>query len=198
MNIRKTESAATRKTRLDAHVLMHVRGDQRSEEAADVHQRVVNRVADGANVFLRRARSSADHAWLDQRDAQRRQCENKGRYDHQRQAFANGLHPRRAQRAQQKIRAAEDEVGHRERAAEAHAVGQRASEDGEKPDQAAEEAGERRGLLDGKAQGLVQIARQRGEGRIVREALEELADVGDPEGPLEAGANVVPTLGEGH
>src|ERR1019366_1953676 len=40
----------------------------------------------------------------------------------------------------------------------------------------------------------MQIARQRGERRIIRKALEQLADVGDPEGALEAHANVAPTL----
>ena len=38
------------------------------------------------------------------------------------------------------------------------------------------------------------VARQRGEGRVVGKALEQLADVGDPERPLEADANVVPPL----
>ena len=113
-------------------------------------------------------------------------------------AVADRRHPRRAQRAQQKVRAAQDEIRERQRAAEAHAVGQRAAEDGEKPDQSAEESSERAGLLERKLQSLVQIARQRSEGGVVGEPLEELADVGDPEGPLEAGADVVPTLGEGH
>ncbi len=50
----------------------------------------------------------------------------------------------------------------------------------------------------GKLQDFVQVARQRGERRVIGKPLEQFADVGDPEGPLEAGANVIPTLGKAH
>jgi hypothetical protein len=36
----------------------------------------------------------------------------------------------------------------------------------------------------------MQIASQRGERGIVREPFKEFADIGDPEGTLEAGANL--------
>ena len=114
--------------------------------------------------------------------------------DHQRHGVAHRREPRRAQRSQQKIGAAQDQIGQRKRAAEAHAVGERSAEDRQKPHQPAEESGERAGLLGGELQDFVQIARQRGEGRVIGKPLEQLADVGDPEGTLEAGANVAPTL----
>ncbi len=46
----------------------------------------------------------------------------------------------------------------------------------------------------GKVQDFVEIARQRSEGRVIGKPLEQLADVGDPEGTLKAYTNVAPTL----
>ena len=149
-----------------------------------------------ANIFLRRARRGAHHAGLHQRDAERRQRQHKSHQNHQRHGVAHRRQPRRSQRSQQKIGAAQDQVGQRERAAKSHAVGQRAAEYRQKPHQPAEESGERAGLLGGEMQDFVQIARQRSERRIIGKPLEQLADVGDPEGTLEAGANVAPTLGK--
>ena len=106
----------------------------------------------------------------------------------QRHRCAHRRQPRRSQRTQQKIRAAQNEVGERKRAAKSQAVGERAAEGREKPNQAAEKSGEAAGLLDGKIQRLVQVTRQRGERRVVRKALEKLADVGHPEGRLESGS----------
>src|SRR6266566_2226547 len=54
------------------------------------------------------------------------------------------------------------------------------------------------GLLDVKIQTLVKIPRKRGEGGVIGESLEEFADVRDPEGTLEAGANLMQAFGKGH
>jgi hypothetical protein len=43
----------------------------------------------------------------------------------------------------------------------------------------------------------MQIAGERCERRVVGKALEEFADVSDPEGPLKAGANLVQAIGKG-
>ena len=171
---------------LHPQALVHIGRDVGAGGAADIHQRVVDGVSDGAHVFFGGARCGADHAGLHQRDAERGQGQHKGDENDQRHGVADRSKPRGAERSQQKISAAQDEVGQRKRAAEAHAVGERSAEDGQKPHQAAEESGERAGLLDGEMQDFVEIARQRSEGSVVGEPLEQLADVGDPEGPLEA------------
>jgi len=44
----------------------------------------------------------------------------------------------------------------------------------------------------------MEVQPKRGESAVVGEALENLADVGDPEGALEAGADFVETLAEIH
>ena len=50
--MQNTLNAATRKTFSTPHVLMHPGSDIRPGGAANVHQRVVDRVADGANIFF--------------------------------------------------------------------------------------------------------------------------------------------------
>ncbi len=141
---------------------------------------------------------SADDAGFDDGDAQRRQRQHKRRQHDQRHGIADRRHPRCAQRSQQEVGAAEDKICNRERAPESHAIGKRAAEDREKPDEAAEKSGKRAGSLGGEAQGLVQVTRERGERRVVGEPLEEFADVGDPEGPFETGTDIVAALGQGH
>jgi hypothetical protein len=42
----------------------------------------------------------------------------------------------------------------------------------------------------------VKVARQYGKDRIVGKALEKFANVGDPEGTFEAGANLLQTFGK--
>src|ERR1019366_2863852 len=90
--------------------------------------------------------------------------------------------------------AAQDQISQRKCAAEAHPVGDRSAEYRQKPHQTAKEAGKGARPLDGKFQDFMEIARQRSEGRVIGKPFEQLADVGDPEGTLEAGANVAPTL----
>jgi hypothetical protein len=44
----------------------------------------------------------------------------------------------------------------------------------------------------------MKVASERGESGIVGKAFKQFGDVGDPEGTLEAGADLVETLGETH
>ncbi len=44
----------------------------------------------------------------------------------------------------------------------------------------------------------MEVQRERGKGAVVGKALEDFADVRDPEGPLEAVADFLEALGEGH
>jgi hypothetical protein len=50
----------------------------------------------------------------------------------------------------------------------------------------------------GEGQPFVEVVGERGEGSVVREALEEFADVGDPEGARETAADFLPALRETH
>src|ERR1019366_7724639 len=93
-----------------------------------------------------------------------------------------------------KVGAAQDQISQRKRTAEAHSVGESSAEHRQKPYQSTEESGERAGLFGGKFQDFMEIARQRSERRVIGKPLEQLADVGNPEGTLETHANVAPTL----
>ncbi len=68
---------------------------------------------------------------------------------------------------------------------------------GEKPDHAAENSGERSGLFGGEIQPFLQVKRERSKCTVVGEALENLGDIRDPEGPLEASADFAKALGKG-
>ncbi len=179
---------------LHPHVLVNIGGDERSRSATDIHQRVIDGVADGAHILFRSARRSADHAGFHQRDAQGRQGQHEGRQGNQRHIVANGGQPGRSQRSQQEVGATQDQVGEGKGATEAHPVSHGSAEYRQKPHQPAEDSGERTRLLGWEMQRFMEVARQRGEGRVIGKPLEQLAEVGDPEGALKAGANVVPTL----
>src|ERR1700733_11619628 len=133
----------------DAQMAMRPRGEIRTHRAANVDHGVINRVADRANVFFRSAGRGADHAGLNQRNAERGQDEDDANEQAERYGVADGSEPRRADGSDQEIGSGEDEIGGREGAAEAHAVGGGSAEDGEEPHHAAEDAGERAGLLRG-------------------------------------------------
>src|SRR5207245_11685181 len=182
----------------DAEMAAGQRSDIRAGSAADVHHGVVNGVADGADIFLGSASRRSHDARFDERNPQRRQ--NQDETDKNRR-WNGGPHrskPRRAQRPQQKVGGCEDEIGERKGAAKTKLVGNCAAKDGEEPNHAAENAGECTGLLGGEIQLLVKIVGERSESAVVREALEDFADVGDPEGPLETGTDLVQTLAEAH
>ena len=89
-----------------------------------------------------------------------------------------------------------NQISDRKRAPETEPVCECAATYGKKPDPTAKHSGQAAGALDIKMQALVQVARQHGEDGVVREPLEKLADVGDPEGTLEPGANFLQAFGE--
>ncbi len=57
-------------------------------------------------------------------------------------------------------------------------------------------SGQVAGLLGGEIQRLLQVESQGSERGIVRKPLKNLADIGDPEGTLEAGANFAEAFGK--
>ena len=179
---------------LHAHTPVHVRRNVWAGRSADIYQRVIDGVSDRADVFLRGACGGPDDAGLYQRNSQRRESQHKSDQHNQRHRIAHWGEPRRSQRSQQEVGAGQDQISQRKRTAEAHAVGESSAEHRQKPYQPTEESGERAGLLGGKLKDFMQIARQRGERRIIRKALEQLANVSDPERTFEAHANVAPAL----
>ena len=107
---------------------------------------------------------------------------------------AHGRQPGGADGADQKISGGQDEVRHREGAPEADAVSYCPAENRQEPDHAAEDAGQGPGLLGGETQFLLQVQGKGSERAVVGKALENLGDVGDPEGTLEARAYFLPAL----
>ena len=173
-------------------------GDHRAEGAANIDHGVVNGIADGTNVFLGRARGGADHTGFDQSDAERRQKEHDANEYSERHGIADRAEPRRADGAEKEICAAQDEVGEGKSAPKAEPVRDGAAEDGKKPDGTSKNAGQGAGLLGGEVELFMEIQGERGKGAVVGEALEDFADVGDPEGGLESVVNLLEALAEGH
>ena len=147
---------------------------------------------------MRRTRGSADDAWFDERDAECRKHQYYGDEYNQWNRVADWSEPRRADGAQQKIRPGQNQIGKRERTAEAKAIRDGTAENCEKPHQSSEKTGEIGGAFGGKAQRFVQITRQGSEGGVVGKALKKFANVGDPEGALKACANVLEALAKAH
>jgi hypothetical protein len=170
--------------------------EQRSGSAADVDHGVVNGISDGADVFFGSAGRGADDARLYQRDAECGKDEDEANKQTERYGIAYRRQPGRTDGADQKIGGGENEICHRKRAAKAEAIGGGATEDGEKPYHAAEDAGQGSGLLGGEVQALLQVQGKRSESAVVRKALEDLADIRDPEGTLEAGADLMQAFGK--
>jgi hypothetical protein len=182
----------------DAQVLVYPGGDKRAERAADIHQRVVDRIADGADIFLGSARGGAHNAGFHQSNSQGGKQQNGGHEEPQRDSFADRSKPGWRDRADQEIRARENQVGKGESAPEPEFVGDGAAKNGQEPDHAAEETCQGSCLFGGKAQFALEIEREGRKCAVVREALENFTDVGDPEGALEAVANFLEALGETH
>jgi hypothetical protein len=172
--------------------------DIRASRAADVYHGVVNGVADGADIFFGGASRGAHDAGFYERNAERGKNQNKTDEKTERNNVANRRKPGRADGADQEVSHREDEIRKRKSAAKPKLVRHSAAKDGEKPDHAAEDAGERSGLLGGEVELLLEIDGEGGKGAIVGEALEDLADVGDPEGALEAVANFLEPLAKAH
>jgi len=182
----------------DAEMAMRPGSDVGTGGATDVDHGVVDGVAERANFFAGSAGGGADDAGLDQRNAESGKNQDETNEDAERNGSADWRKPWGANGAEEEIRASKNQIGERERAAKAEPVGGRAAEDGKKPDHAAEDAGERAGLLGGEAETLVKIVGEGGEGAVIREALKDFGNVGDPEGALEAGADVFEFLAKAH
>ena len=105
--------------------------------------------------------------------------------------------PGRAQRPEEKIGSAQDEVGERKRATKPEPVRDCATHDGQEPYPAAKHSCEAAGAFDVKMQSLVQVAGEHGENCVVGQPLEKLADVGYPEWPFESGTDFVETFRKG-
>src|SRR5208282_1295620 len=180
-----------------AHVAMRPRGEIRAHGSADVHHGVVNRVADGADVFFGSPCRGADHARFHHRNAQRGQNQNASDKQSQRHRVAQRSQPRRGNRSDQEIGGGEDEVSQRKRAAKTEAIGGRSSKNGKKPDHAAEQAGKSSGLLGREIQLLLQVQSKRSERPIVGKALKDFGNVRDPEWPFEPGANFLQAFRKG-
>src|ERR1700719_1020797 len=91
--------------------------------AADVDHRVVNGIADGANVRLGGAGRGTDHARLHQRDTERREDEDEADKQTERHGVTHRRKPGRSDGTNQEIRGREDQIGYRKSASEAQAVG---------------------------------------------------------------------------
>jgi len=98
----------------------------------------------------------------------------------------------------QEISDGENQVRERKRAAESQLIRDGPAKNREEPHHAPEDSREGAGLLCGETQLSLQIERQRGERAVIGEALEDFADVGDPERPLEAVANFFKPLAKAH
>src|SRR5205807_131814 len=78
----------------------------------------------------------------------------------------------------------------------AESVRDSSPEGSEKPDQASEQPSEAAGLLHSKIQCLMKITGQRCKRGIVGKPLEQFTDIGDPEGTLESGTNLMEAFGK--
>src|SRR6266852_5016665 len=173
-------------------------GDVRTGGPADIDHGVVNGIADRADVFLGGARRGADDARFDERDAEGRENQDEADEEAERDGIANRRKPGRSDGTDEKVGGGEDEIGERQSAAKTELVCNCAAENGEEPDHAAENAGERSGLLGGKVQLSLQVEGERRKRAIVGEALEDLGDVGNPEGALEPVADFLEPLAQTH
>jgi hypothetical protein len=182
----------------DAEMAMRPGSDKGAGSAADVHHGVVDGIADGADVFLGGARGGTDDARFDERDAQRGKNQDAADKEAERHGIAKRREPGSSNRANQEIGRRQDEVGQREGAAEPEAVGSGSAENRQEPDHAAEDAGQRAGLLRGEVELFLEVEGQRSERAVVGEALEDFRDVGHPEGPLKAVADFLEPLAKAH
>ena len=122
----------------NAEILMDVGSDERADETADIHERVVDGIADGADVFLGGASGGADDGGFDESDADCGKHQHDGNEHGQRNRLADRSEPWRTERAKKEIGSRENEISERKGAAETEAVGHGAAKDGEKPDESAE------------------------------------------------------------
>jgi hypothetical protein len=172
--------------------------DERPERTTDVHERVVDGVTDGADILFGGASGGTDDAGLDEGDADCGKHQDHSNKHDQRNCLADRGEPRGTERAEEEIGSCQNKISEGKGTTKTQAIGDGAAEDGEKPDQAAEEAGEIRSTLRRKRERLMKIASERGESGIVGKTFKEFRNVGDPEGTLEAGSYLMKTLAETH
>ncbi len=111
-------------------------------------------------------------------------------------AFRRGASQLAPMEPDQEICGGEDKIGEGESAPEAEPVGSRTAEDGEEPYHAAKNSRQGSSLLGGKIQLFLEIESKGRKGTVVRKTLEDLADIGDPEGRFEAGTNLLQAVGK--
>ena len=173
----------------------HLAREDRPEEAAEVHERVVDGVAEGLRLLGRRPRDGPDDARLDERAADRRDDEGEDDVALLPERVDERLPGRQAREPDERVPDAEDREAGEEAALEAEPVHDDAREDREAEDEAAVDPDEvvaRRAEPDR----AVQVDGEDRLGAVEREALEQLEDVRDPERAREARAENLESCGE--
>src|SRR5882724_10849585 len=183
---------------LNAEVIVYPSSGIRPRSAADVHHGVVDRIAYGAHAFLGSASGCPHHAWFYQRHAQSGENQDAPHKQAKGNGVADRREPRSADRTDQEVCRCQYQVGDRESAAKPQLVGYRTAENRHKPHHSAEEAGQRASLLGREVEFSLDVEGEGSEYAVVREALEDLADVRDPEGPLEARSYLLESLAKTH
>src|SRR5579863_2519597 len=135
--------------RFEAEMFVRPAGDVRPGGAADVDHGVVNRIADAADIGLGGARGGADDGGLDHGNAERGENEDDADEETERDGVADWREPGSGDGADEEVGGGKNQIGDRKRATEAKTVGDSSTENGEKPNHAAKDAGERAGLFGG-------------------------------------------------
>ena len=170
----------------------HLHGEQRADRAAEVHQGVVDRVAERLGLRRRRARHGADDGGLDERAADRGDDQRHDHVGRSPERVHQRLARRQAAEADQKVADAEDREAGEEALLEAVAVDDGAGERRQEVEQRIEQAADQEaGLARAETYLLGDVDRQDRLRAVVGEALEQLDDVGDPEGAGESGLRLL-------
>src|SRR5262249_59703224 len=91
--------------------------NKRPRAPANIYEGVVDRVPKRTNVFLRRPGCGSDYRRFDQSDPKGRKNQNNYYEERQRHGAPNWREPGGSERSQQKILAAQDQIGQRKRSA---------------------------------------------------------------------------------
>ena len=164
---------------------MNPGSDEGTERATDVYKRVIDGVTDAADIGSGRASCRPDNARFYQSDTERREHQDHAHKKSEGNRVADRSQPGGADRAQCEIGGGKNQISQRQCAPESKTVGNCTTEDGQKPDQAAEKAGKARGAFGREVPCFMEIAGKRSECCVIGETLEKFADIGDPERPLE-------------
>ena len=179
----------------DAEGDAHLAREDRPEPASDVHEGVVDRVAERLRLVRRRPGDGPDDARLDERAADRGDQERADDPGLRPDGLDERLPHRHPREADEEVAEREDGEAGREALLEAVAVDDRPREDREEVDGEAVEADE--ADAEGpEADRLGEEDREDDLRAVEGEALEQLENVGDPERPGEAGLQLGETCGE--